>query len=132
MSRTRTITFSLRGFERPVEGVIASIGTQPTLIGRRGEPIKAGVKGIWKKNVIQYTIIFTNSERWDDVIQKVIEFAGGLDNLTNAIALHRPEFVQIDLALPVRTSAEQENGSVSASVLSKLCQLNAILSFSFV
>jgi hypothetical protein len=65
------------------------------------------------------------------MVQTALDRLGGVQHLCVVHDQVRPEFVEIDITLPVKHSEEQEGGSLSNAVLAQIVKLHASLSFSF-
>ena len=69
--------------------------------------------------------------RLDDMVPKLIEFLGGIDNICQARDQIQPEFLEIDITLPIKGSDEQDDGYFSLEVLRDINTLRATLGLSF-
>lgn len=131
MMGTRTITVSIRGFDQSPKALVAKIGVEPTLMIEKGESRRPGLPPL-KKSVISFKTVVSENVLWDKVIDEALDRLGGVPNLEKILEEFSPEFIHVDIALPIRTSEEQEDGYVSSYVMEKLCKIKASLGFSFV
>lgn len=65
------------------------------------------------------------------MIPAVIAHMGGEQGILRLLLDVVPEFVEVDLLLPVKDSQEQEGGFISKQDLACLARLGAGISFSF-
>lgn len=132
MSERRTISLSIRGFDVQPEEVVRLIGVEPNLLGKKGDQIRPGVTGVWKKNVVLYERPIIKYNSWDQAISSLIEEVGGVEKLQAMKGRIDPEFILFDLKLPVRSSDEQEDGAIGSDTMRAISSIGADLAFSFV
>ena len=94
--------------------------------------MRSGSNQTLRRSFIIYEQAFLPDRLWDNLILDFLESLGGVEHLRSAIKKIGPEFVQIDLTLPIRNSAEQEDRFISSRVLRVVGDLGADLAFGFV
>jgi hypothetical protein len=129
MGREASLTF--RGFEKCPSEVVNLIGVEPSYAGTKGAPVKPGVKTLLRRSAVQFTISFNNEVRLAEMIPAILEYVGGIDHLRKVSDVINPEFIEVNLVLPVKYSEEQEGGAIESKHLGELYALGASLSFEF-
>jgi hypothetical protein len=130
--KTRSVSLSIRGFAGSTDVLTQTLGRQPSSSGLKGETVRRGILQTLKRSYITYDQSFGSEALWDHVILELIDSLGGVASVRAAVAQLRPEFVQIDISVPVRHSEEQEDRYVSCEVLRVLAEIGADLTFSFI
>jgi len=108
------------------------LGLPATLAGTKGDPVRPGVNTLLKRSFVHYSVDFPGDHRLDEMIQTALARLGGAQHLCEVRDQVGPEFVEIDITLPVKLSEEQEGGFISPAVLAQIVSLRASLSFGFV
>jgi hypothetical protein len=67
----------------------------------------------------------------DEMIPALWIHLGGMDRIREIKEKIKPEYLEVDLVLPVKGSEEQEGGFLSPSTLAELSLLGGTLSFQF-
>lgn len=127
----REISLTFRGFEKSPSEVVNLVGVEPSFVGTKGAPIKPGVKTLLTRSAVKFTVSFKEGVRLAEMVPAIIEYAGGVDHLRKVSDLVNPEFIEVNLVLPVKYSEEQEGGSIQSKDLGELYALGASLSFEF-
>ncbi|NVZ23770.1 hypothetical protein HX794_29405 [Pseudomonas costantinii] len=127
----RSASLTLRGFGLTPEEVQCIVGATAESSGLRGNPVTQGVATLLKRSFTCYEVEFIDGCRLDEMIQKLLSSLGGVSSLSLAKEKIRPEFIEINLVLPVKYSEEQEGGFLLPSTLTEIAQLGASLSFEF-
>lgn len=65
------------------------------------------------------------------MVPMIVTHLGGEENIQRVLREVVPEFVEVDLLLPVKNSPEQEGGFIANQDLACLTRLGATLAFSF-
>jgi len=129
--RSRLVALCLRGFELAPAQVESAIGRAATERGMKGEPVKKGVSTILTRSFVRYSVECQDSRGFDEMINLLLGHVGGVSHLCDVRDQVKPEFLQIDITLPIKGSEEQEGGFFSPAVLSDIAKLRAMLSFQF-
>jgi hypothetical protein len=108
------------------------IGVAASETGSQGEPVRPGVKTLLKRSFVRVSVEFPDGCRLDEMIPTLFARVGGVNHLCEIRERVSPEFLEIDLLLPVKDSDEQEGGFLPATTLADLNRLRATLSFQFV
>jgi hypothetical protein len=126
--REKEISLTLRGFDVSPQKVETLIGRPATRSGVKGFPAKPGVNALLSRSFVKYSLGIPDSLRINEAIVALLEQVGGLSNVERVCEAVRPEFVEVNLYLPVRDSEEQEGGLITAEVLKLLARLGCSLS----
>ncbi|WP_448110527.1 hypothetical protein [Pseudomonas lini] len=127
----KSASLTFRGFDLTLEEVDRIVGVTATQSGLRDNPVKQGVTTLLKRSFACYEVNFIDGCRLDEMIPKLLEYLGGAIHLRDAKDKIRPEFLEINLVLPVKGSVEQEGGYLPPRILAEIALLDATLSFSF-
>ncbi|MGY2224926.1 hypothetical protein ACW9IK_19755 [Pseudomonas gingeri] len=127
----KSVALSLRGFELSTAQVESIMGRAPSESGSRGEAPKPGVKSLLKRSFVRYSVECAHDCRIDEMIPALWSHLGGFDKIRDACGKVKPEFLEVDLVLPVKHSDEQEGGFLPCAILAELSLLGATLSFQF-
>jgi hypothetical protein len=130
--RLQSISLVLRGFDATPEDVEALIGLAAKKIGHKGERRIPNREVTWPRSFVRYEIRFQNRTHVRDMVPALIEALGGVDHLKMVRDKINPEFVELDLLLPVKDSEEQEGGDFPPEVLQQVVKIGASIGFSFV
>jgi hypothetical protein len=123
-----SITF--RGFYMQPREVEALVGFAATELGVAGIPRKPGTRPL-QRSFASWRAEFEDSTRLDEMIPTLIYGIGGADHLAvikNSVA---PEFLEVDIAMWIKDSEEQEGGFIDVPAIEMLAKIGATLSFSF-
>ena len=99
-------------------GVTADRMTTKGDLSRSGQP--------YPRSFVRFAVQVEGS-RIDEMIPRLLSHVGGL---ANAIAVRdaiRPEFVEIELYLPIKNSPEQENGYFDVQTIKDVAELGATI-----
>lgn len=127
----RSVALCLRGFELTPKQVESIIGVSASESGTRGEPVRSGVKSLLKRSFVRFSVEFPDGCRLDEMIPTLLTHLGGVNHLCEVRDQIKPEFLEIDMVLPVKSSDEQEGGFLPPPTLVELSLLGASLSFQF-
>lgn len=127
----KSVALCLRGFELAPNQVESMIGVSATESGVRGEPVRPGVKSLLKRSFIRFSVEFPDGCRLDEMIPTLLNHLGGVNHIREVRDQIKPEFLEIDMVLPVKSSDEQEGGFLPPKTLFELSLLGASVSFQF-
>lgn len=127
LKRFKEVSLTLRGFDVLPQDVEKAVGRAGARTGTVGLPVKPGVKTLLKRSFVKYAIEMTSSDSLRDSIHKLFESVGGCDNIKRACEAIRPEFVELNIYLPVRNSDEQEGGIITSDIIELLAQIRCSL-----
>ncbi|CZT25942.1 hypothetical protein [Pseudomonas cerasi] len=127
----KSVALSIRGFDLAPKKVESIIGVAASELGMRGEPVRPGVKALLKRSFVRFSVSFPDGCRLDEMIPALLIYLGGINHIRECRDKIKPEFLEIDMILPVKNSNEQEGGFIAPSTLAELSQLGASLSFQF-
>jgi len=131
VNHPRAVAFSLRGFEVLPAEIAAAIGEAPSVIGCKGQPLSHGQQPL-AKNVISFEHRMSHEIRWSDAVDALLNSLGGAEKLKAIVETFRPEFVHVDLTLPVKESEEQEDNFITPETMARLVSLGASFGCTFV
>lgn len=127
--RSASITF--RGFVLPPEEVQRLVGVEAELLAQSGQAMRPNRPNVWLRSAAKFTVEFTDETRIADMIPAILAHAGGLEHLCSVRNQVSPEFLEIDLVLPIKHSDSQDDGYVESETLNDLSRLGATLGLSF-
>lgn len=130
--KARSVSICFRGFDVPPSQVESIVGIPATLTGKKGDSVRPGVSAILKRSFVHYSVDFPGGSRLDEMVQTALDRLGGVQHLCEVRDRVQPEFLEIEIMLPVKHSEEQEGGLLSNAVLTEMVKLHASLSFGFV
>ena len=120
----------MRGFASNPEEVIELIGVPAESWGEAGAR-RTPTSAPLKRSYVRHQLSFPPGAPIFQMVPMLLERLGGTTQLTRIVARVKPEFVELDLVLPVKDSPEQESGFISTESIADLHQLGASLSFNF-
>lgn len=129
--RTKSVSLTFRGFDMASEEVARLLGVAASRFGNRGDPVKVGVQTLLTRSYTIFSMEFAGDYDLNDMLPALLVRLGGADRLLKMRDEIQPEFLEINLDLPVRESEESQDGFLSAEVIADVFQLEASLSFSF-
>lgn len=132
MSYKRSASLTFRGFEVNPEVVQSMVGVDAKLLGEKGSPMKANRSNVWQKSFAKFEIEFADDFPICGMIPALLNHASGLKNLCAIRNRISPEFIEVNLVLPIRSSESQEDGFLEIDTLGELYELRATVGFSFV
>jgi hypothetical protein len=121
-----SITF--RGFEMPSSQVESLVGVPATELGSRGTSRKLGTTPL-QRSFASWELVFADTASLQEMIPALLARVGGADHLQVVQQQVRAEFLEVDLALWVKDSKEQEGGFIDAQSIAMLAQMGATLGF---
>ncbi|WP_284449837.1 hypothetical protein [Spongiibacter tropicus] len=127
----KEVSLTFRGFEKSPSEVVNLIGVEPSYIGTKGDPVKPGVKTLLRRSAVKFTVSFKEEVRLAEMIPAILEYVGGVNHMRKVSDVIKPEFIEVNLVLPVKYSEEQEGGSIDSKHLGALNAIGASLSFEF-
>jgi hypothetical protein len=130
--KPKSIAICFRGFELSVDEVESFMGKIASSKGSQGGPVKNGVKTILKRSFVRYSMDVNDECRLDEIMPRLFESLGGVKAISSVRDKVLPEFVDVDITIPVKGSEDQEGGFISRETLADLTLLCATLSFRFV
>ena len=119
-----------RGFTCNPEEVERLVGKRAELIGKAGVPTAPGRRPL-TRSFVCYQLALPLDTRLDEMVPRLITHVGGVEAVAHASTRVAPEFLEVDLLLPVKDSPEQEGGYIEHGTLQLLAQLGANLSLGF-
>jgi len=123
-------SLTFRGFAMAPEEVERLVGMSASSMVTQGEPAKPGTRPL-KRSVAQWSVEFEESTRMDEMIPALISRVGGVENLLRVRREVAPEFLEVDLAMWIKDSEEQEGGFIDLPTVEILAKVGATLSFGF-
>lgn len=129
IKRSASITF--RGFVLPPEEVQRLIGVKAVLLAQSGEPMRSNRPNVWLRSAAKFEVEFPDETLIVDMIPAILAHAGGVEHLCSVRDQVTPEFLEINLVLPIKNSASQDDGYVESETLQSLGRLGATLGLSF-
>lgn len=128
---SKSISLTFRGFDLSPSDVELIVGRASSSTGTKGKKTKPQVTTILPRSFVQFEIELPNNCCIDDMVPQLIVFLGGIDNICRARDQIQPEFLEIDITLPIKGSDEQDDGYFSLEVLRDINTLRATLGLSF-
>ncbi|MDF1779917.1 MAG: hypothetical protein P1U67_01350 [Alcanivoracaceae bacterium] len=129
MRREASLTF--RGFERSPLEVVSLVGVEPSYVGTKGAPVKPGTSTLLRRSAVKFAVPFNEEVRLAEMIPAILEYVGGVTHMREVSDVINPEYIEVNLVLPVKYSEEQEGGYIESKHLGELYALGASLSFEF-
>ncbi len=106
------------------------VGISATELGIAGTPRKTGTRPL-QKSFASWQTEFEDLTRLDEMIPSIISHVGGSDHLAAVKNAVSPEFVEINIAMWIKDSEEQEGGFIDSVSIRMLAEIGASLSFGF-
>lgn len=128
----RSASLTFRGFLKSPEEVERLVGTKAVLLAQSGQPMRPSRPNVWPRSAAKFQVEFEDNALIVDMIPAILAHAGGHEHLCSVRDQVLPEFLEINLVLPIRYSEAQEDGYVEAQTLQEVAQLGATLGLSFV
>jgi hypothetical protein len=129
--KKKIAALTFRGFEVDPCQIEQMLGVKASDIGRRGSPIKPGVKTLSKRSFARFAIEIDANSRLDQVVPSLLTYLGGVEKIRSVRDVVLPEFFELDITWPVKSSDEQEGGFFPTSIVSDLFHLQCAVSFGF-
>lgn len=127
----KTVSLTFRGLEVEPSAVEQMLGLHASEIGKRGSPVRAGIRTPLKRSFASFSVKLDQETRLDQVIPLLLDHLGGVAKVTAAYQAVMPEFFELDIVWPVKSSDEQEGGFLPPAVISDLASLRCTLTFAF-
>ncbi|MBJ7514999.1 MAG: hypothetical protein JHC82_01705 [Stenotrophomonas sp.] len=127
-----SVSLTFRGFEVDPCTIEEVLGVAASESGRRGFPVKVGVKAVLKRSFARFSIDSEGGARLDQMVPSIISHLGGVAPIGEARRRAEAEILEINITLPVKHSDEQEGGFISVESVNDLSRLGCSLTFSFV
>lgn len=127
--RSASVTF--RGFVLSPEVVQHLVGVKAVLLAQAGQPMKPNRPNVWARSAAKFKVEFTDETLIVDMIPAILAHAGGVEHLCSVRDQVSPEFLEINLVLPIKHSDSQDDGYVDSETLQDLGRLGATLGLSF-
>jgi hypothetical protein len=127
----RSISLTFRGFEINPQEIEFMLSKPALLLGIKGQQIKQGFPGTFKRSAIKFGIDFPDNIRLAEMGPALITNLGGIEHINDVKNKVSPEFIEFDIVLGIKNSKEQEGGHISAEMICALNKLGATLSFQF-
>lgn len=128
--RQRAVTLTLRGFSAAPQWVAALSGVEAHGLGSAGQ-VRRLAQAPLKRSYVSWRICLPPSTSMFAMVPMIVTHLGGEENIQRVLREVVPEFVEVDLLLPVKNSPEQEGGFIANQDLACLTRLGATLAFSF-
>lgn len=129
IQRSASITF--RGFAMAPEELQRLVGVEAVLLAQSGQPMGPNRPNVWPRSAVKFVVEFTDETLIVDMIPAILAYAGGVEHLCSVRDQVSPEFLEINLVLPIKHSESQDDGYVESETLQELCRLGATLGLSF-
>ncbi|MFZ6722940.1 hypothetical protein [Undibacterium sp. Ji49W] len=131
MNREKSVSLTLRGFDRTAQDVASLIGVNPTRLGNRGEPVRPSVRTLLTRSYVQYSMSFPSEYSLCDMLPDFLVYMGGVSHLWDVQSQVQPEFFEFHFDLPVKKSEESQEGYFSTKDVADIFQLRASISLGF-
>ena len=127
--RSASITF--RGFLVRPEEVERLVGVKAALLAQSGQPMRPNRPNVWLRSAARFEVEFPDQTLIVDMVPAILTHAGGVERLCAVRDLVQPQFLEINLVLPIKQSESQDDGYLDAETLQKIGRLGATLGLSF-
>jgi hypothetical protein len=114
----------------PPTQVEALVGVTATELGILGASRKPGTKPL-QRSFARWEVAFSDTAPLDEMIPTLLDRIGGAERLHAAQQLVKAEFLEVDLALWIKDSEEQEGGFINAKSIAMLAKMGATLGLGF-
>jgi hypothetical protein len=131
MNREKLVSLTFRGFNRPAEEVASLVRATPLRLGNRGEPVRQNVNTLLTRSYVQYKLCFSSEYSLCDMLPDFLAYLGGIDHLCQVQGEVQPEFSEFHFDLPVKQSAESQEGYFSTKDVADISRLKASISLGF-
>ena len=128
----KSASLTFRGFSVNPETIQSLVGVQAKLLGLQGSPMRPGRPNVWQRSVAKFEVEFTENFPISEMLPSLFEHIGGIEHLCSIREKTSPDFFEIDMVLPVKSSNEQVDGFITTETLADLYRLQSTLGFSFV
>ena len=120
-------SLTFRAFEMPPTQVESLVGTPATELGLVGTSRKLGTRPL-QRSFASWKVIFPDNTSLDEMIPTLLASVGGADRVQAVQEKVKAEFLEVDLAMWVKDSDEQEGGFIDPKTIAMLARLGATLS----
>jgi hypothetical protein len=93
--------------------------------------MRANRPNVWQRSAVKFEVEFTDQILIVDMIPALLAHTGGIEHLRLVRDQVLPEFLEINLVLPIKSSVSQDDGYVESETVRDLCHLGATLGLSF-
>lgn len=107
------------------------VGVEAVLLAQAGQPMRPNRRNVWLRSAAKFEIEFTDETLIVDMIPAILAHAGGVEHLCSVRDQVTPEFLEVNLVLPIKHSDSQDDGYVGSETLHDLSRLGATLGLSF-
>lgn len=125
------VSLTFRCFKHSKEMIKKILGEGSYEIGMRGFPVKEKVQTLLKKSYVRSSIEFQTPPNIFEVIPAIIVHVGGVERIQSLKEQLLPEFFEVNIVMPIKSSLEQEGGFISIESIKDLYSMDALLSFEF-
>ncbi|WP_426112785.1 hypothetical protein [Massilia sp. PWRC2] len=122
---------TFRGFVLPPEEVQRLVGVEAVLLAQSGQPMRPNRPNVWLRSAAKFEVEFTDVTLIVDMIPAILAHAGGVEHLCSVRDQVSPEFLEINLVLPIKHSVSHDDGYVESETLQDIGRLGATLGLSF-
>jgi hypothetical protein len=129
--RGKSISLTFRGFKIAPSELELLVGKKSSSSGKMGEKRKPGISAVFPRSFVKFSVELSEDCRLDEMVHMLLSSIGGLAHICQIRDQVQPEFLEIDIVLPIKGSAEQDDGFISMEALTDVCVLKATLGFSF-
>jgi len=116
-----------RGFALDPSEVASLVGVKAAEVGKKGSFRRPGSRPL-KRSFASWEVTFPDSTLLSEMIPALISHVGGAERIAEVRKQVEPEFLEVDLALWVKDSEEQEGGFIDVASLQSLVGIGATLS----
>jgi hypothetical protein len=129
-SRNQSIELVFRGFSVSPEEVEALMGVRARRLVQKNAIQPDGISP-FKRSAISFTVDFSKGCVFFEMLPTLLKHLKGVDNICKVRDIIQPEFLEIDIALPIKDLNELRGRSFDLESIADLYKLRATLSFSF-
>ena len=129
--KRKIVALTFRGFEVAPIQIEEMLGIEANETGKRGDPVKPGVAAVLKRSFARFAVELDPRSRLDQVVPALLQHVGGLAAIEKVRNAVDPEFLELNITWPVKSSDEQEGGFLPATVISDLARMRCALTFGF-
>lgn len=129
-ARIKGASLTFRGFEIDPLAIEQMFGVAASERGLKGEPVRLGASANLKRSFVRFFLPLEEA-RLDQVVPALIDHLGGIGKVISVRQSVGPEFFEINVDWPVKSSDEQEGGFLPPTVISDLEKLRCTLTFAF-
>lgn len=127
----RSVVIAFRGFQISPSVAEDIIGVRAGLKAEKGDLVRPTSTTRYTRSVVRYSVELSDDASLRDVVPKLLEGLGGLENLVRARDIICPEYIDFSIYWPAASSEAQEGGEIPYESLRDLVELRCGLSFGF-